>query len=59
MCWSTLFFFGHVRAVCRIHHEQENERREGSLLPATKLPGGNYWLEGTDMIQHIYKALTL
>ena len=35
------------------------EMRGEKALPATQLPGGDYLLEGTDMVQNMYKALTL
>lgn len=51
---SMPFFFSHVMVVSRIHSEQGNEIRKDSLLPATS---GDYLLEGTGMIQNMYKAL--
>lgn len=33
--------------------------RKGSLLPAPKLPGGDYLLDNPDVIQNMLKALSL
>lgn len=50
----SLATLGHLTEI-----NMNKEMREGSLLPAPKLPVGDYLLDNPDMIQNMFKAPTL
>lgn len=52
-CCSSLATLGHLT-----ENNMNKKMREGSLLPAPKLPGDDYLLDNPDVIQNTLKALT-